>query len=161
MPQSAGWIPAFAASAEGSFMKKSMLMWPIPSTATSRISTASSRIERPRQDSIAIRKARSFARREREGGPILALSLLPAAGQAQTVDEIVAKNIQAKGGVEQLKAVKAMRITAHVSPGAGRPRFQMTITTERPNKLRQDSTMKGQQMVMAFDGDSRHGPSTR
>ena len=30
----------------------------------------------------------------------------------------------------------------------------MTITTERPNKLKQETTLQGQQMVMAFDGQT-------
>jgi outer membrane lipoprotein-sorting protein len=85
---------------------------------------------------------------------ILTLSTLSTVtATAQTVDEIVAKNLQAKGGVQQLKAVQAMRVTAHVSPEPGTD-IQMTITTERPNKLRQDTSLKGQQMVMAFDGET-------
>jgi hypothetical protein len=41
---------------------------------------------------------------------------LPASlAGAQTVDEIVATNIQARAGLEKLKAVKTPRITAQIN----------------------------------------------
>ena len=45
-----------------------------------------------------------------------AVLFLPLAG-AQTVDEIIAKNIQARGGLEKLKAVKTVRMTAKINQG--------------------------------------------
>jgi outer membrane lipoprotein-sorting protein len=82
---------------------------------------------------------------------LAALVVVPAAAAAQTVDELVARNLAAKGGVERLKAVKAMRITGRVSIGPGQE-ITMTIVSERPNKLRQESAIEGQKTVMAFDG---------
>jgi outer membrane lipoprotein-sorting protein len=82
---------------------------------------------------------------------VLALSAQAAA--AQTVDELVAMNLKAKGGVEQLKAIRAMRITGRVVPKPG-IEIPMTITTERPNKLRQESTLQGQTLIVAFDGET-------
>jgi outer membrane lipoprotein-sorting protein len=81
------------------------------------------------------------------------LALLPASLSAQTVDDIVAQNIKAKGGLAQLKAVRAMRITAKVTP---QPNVEvaMVVTTARPNKLRQETTIDGQQIIVAFDGQS-------
>jgi outer membrane lipoprotein-sorting protein len=74
----------------------------------------------------------------------------PALASAQTVDELVEKNLAAKGGAEKLKSVKAMRITGRVSV-AGMD-IPLTITSERPNKLRQESVIQGQKTVTAFDG---------
>lgn len=82
---------------------------------------------------------------------VAALVALPALSTAQTIDEVVAKNLAAKGGVEKLKSVHAMRITGRVSVGTGQV-IGMTITSERPNKLRQESAIEGQKTVMAFDG---------
>jgi hypothetical protein len=41
--------------------------------------------------------------------------LLPLAPKAQTVDEIIAKNAQARGSIEKLRAIKTLRITARPS----------------------------------------------
>jgi outer membrane lipoprotein-sorting protein len=83
---------------------------------------------------------------------VACLVLVPALA-AQTVDEIVAKNLAAKGGVEALKAVQAVRITAHVNP-APDVTIPVTITTARPNKLKQETNVQGQQIIMAFDGQT-------
>ncbi|HEY8550704.1 MAG TPA: hypothetical protein VIL35_12165 [Vicinamibacterales bacterium] len=82
---------------------------------------------------------------------LVAALALAGTASGQTIDELVAKNLEAKGGVERLKAVKAMRIsgTVSVAPGMEIP---MTIMSERPNKLRQESSFQGQQTVVAFDG---------
>jgi outer membrane lipoprotein-sorting protein len=74
--------------------------------------------------------------------------------QAQTADELVAKNLAAKGGVAKLKAVQGMRISGHVTlPSAqGGVEIPMTILTKRPNRFRQESTVQGTKIVIAFDG---------
>lgn len=79
--------------------------------------------------------------------------ILPVGAQPQTVDEIIAKNVQAKGGLAALTAVKARRITAKVATTGG-VELTVTIATERPNKLRQDVQTPGQAIVVAFDGET-------
>lgn len=81
------------------------------------------------------------------------VGLVSAGAAAQTVDELVAKNLAAKGGAPALKAVRAMRITARVTPAPGME-IPVTITTARPNKLKQESSVQGQAIVMAFDGQT-------
>ncbi len=85
------------------------------------------------------------------GFAALVLILAPAGAAAQSVDDIVAKNLAAKGGVTALKAVQAMRISATVKPNP-EMEIPVTITTARPNKLKQESTVQGQKIIMAFDG---------
>jgi outer membrane lipoprotein-sorting protein len=76
----------------------------------------------------------------------------PAA--AQTVDTIVAKYYQAKGG-DKWKATQSMRVTARiVTQGIELP---MTIVTKRPNQMRQDMTFQGVSIVQAFDGTTAWG----
>jgi outer membrane lipoprotein-sorting protein len=74
---------------------------------------------------------------------------LPAA--AQTVDEIIAKNIQAHGGEAKLRAVKTMRITGkmEVGPGMEAP---MTISFERPEMVRMEFSVQGMTGIQAYDG---------
>ncbi len=69
---------------------------------------------------------------------------------AQNVDDLVARNVQAKGGAERLQAVLTMKQTAHVT-------FQgmtgtITVYGKRPNLVRQEIEMAGQKIVNAFDG---------
>lgn len=85
------------------------------------------------------------------GFAALVLTLVPAGAAGQSVDEVVAKNLAAKGGVTALKAVRAMRISATVKPNP-EMEIPVTITTARPNKLKQESSVQGQKIIMAFDG---------
>jgi len=78
-----------------------------------------------------------------------ALFLAGTAG-AQTVDEIIAKNIQARGGLDKLKAVKTIRMTAKINQGG----FRATVLQEnqRPNKVREEFIIQGMAEVEAYDG---------
>jgi len=69
---------------------------------------------------------------------------------AQELSDIVAKNLQAKGGADKLQAVQTMKQTAHVT-------FQgmtgaVTVYGKRPNLVRQEISLAGQTIVNAFDG---------
>ncbi len=79
-----------------------------------------------------------------------ALFCLSSVAFAQTVDEVVAKNLAAKGGLEKLKAIQTLRSTGSMS--AQGQSVTMTIMSKRPNLSRQEITMGPQTMVMAFDG---------
>jgi outer membrane lipoprotein-sorting protein len=76
--------------------------------------------------------------------------LAQAPNPTPTADEIVSKNIAAKGGAEKLKAVNTVRITAAATvQGTITP---MVIELKRPNLRRQEITLNGQKIVQAFDG---------
>lgn len=77
------------------------------------------------------------------------LVALPAA--AQTVDEIIAKNIAAKGGAAKLQAVKSIRMTGRmtVGPGIDAP---IVIEVKRPKAMRVDFTVQGMVGSQAYDG---------
>jgi hypothetical protein len=70
---------------------------------------------------------------------------------AQTADELVAKNIQARGGMEKMKAIKNMRVTAKFEGGGG---FTASVGQEnqRPNLLRETFMLQGMTQVQAYDG---------
>lgn len=69
---------------------------------------------------------------------------------APTADELVARNIAAKGGAEKLRGVNSVRITAAATvQGTITP---MVIELKRPNLRRQEVTLNGQKIVQAFDG---------
>jgi outer membrane lipoprotein-sorting protein len=73
-----------------------------------------------------------------------------AVGHAQTVDEIVAKNLESRGGIEKWKSIQSMKVTGTIDSG-GRT-IGLTAWSKRPNLSRQEMSFQGQQMVQAFDG---------
>lgn len=79
---------------------------------------------------------------------IVALSVVPTS--AQTADELVAKNIQAKGGMEKLRSVQTVKQTGRVNIQG--MEAKQTVYAKRPNLLRQELNLNGQLVVMAFDG---------
>ncbi len=73
-----------------------------------------------------------------------------APSYAQTADEIIAKNIAAKGGEAKLKAVQTLRQTGTITL-QGQTAQLMTVA-KRPNLSRQDISIMGTTITMAFDG---------
>jgi len=70
---------------------------------------------------------------------------------AQSVDDLIAKNLQARGGEAKLRALKSMRITGKASvQGMELP---MIVTAKRPNMMRQEMQVQDKKVVTAFDGD--------
>jgi outer membrane lipoprotein-sorting protein len=81
---------------------------------------------------------------------------LVAAGQASaqtpTVDELVAKHLAARGGLEKLQSVSTMRLQGTMQiQGMDMP---LTVLSKRPNKMRQEMTMQGQTVIQAYDGQT-------
>lgn len=69
---------------------------------------------------------------------------------APSVDELIAKNLKARGGEDRLRALQSMRITGKVSvQGMELP---MTVNAKRPNMMRQEMQIQDRTVVTAFDG---------
>lgn len=83
--------------------------------------------------------------------PVLAaLAFIPFSASAQTVDEVIAKNIQAHGGLDKLKSLQSLRITAKFSQGSFRADFRQE--NKRPEKVREELIIQGLTQVQAYDG---------
>lgn len=65
----------------------------------------------------------------------LAWLLAAAPAAAQTVDEIVARHVQARGGMEKIKAIQTLKITRTVATGIGNP-VRVVIYKKRPGLFR-------------------------
>lgn len=61
--------------------------------------------------------------------------LLPAAPAAQSVDEIVARHIAARGGMDRIKAIETLKITRTVATGIGN-NVRVVMHKKRPNLYR-------------------------
>jgi len=78
------------------------------------------------------------------------LLLSPLAGFTQTVDEVIAKNIQAHGGMEKLKAVQTIRTAGKFTQGSFRAAFLQE--NKRPDKVREEFLIQGLAQIQAYDG---------
>ena len=79
-----------------------------------------------------------------------ALLFSAVAVRAQTVDEVIAKNIQAHGGMEKLKAVQTIRISGKFNQGSFRAGFLQE--NKRPDKVREEFVIQGLAQIQAYDG---------
>jgi hypothetical protein len=66
---------------------------------------------------------------------VFAASMLPRSSAAQSVDDLVARYIAARGGLEKLKAIQTIKITRIVATGIGTP-VKVTIYRKRPQLYR-------------------------
>ena len=78
-------------------------------------------------------------------------ALVSGAAGAQTADEIVEKNIQARGGRDKIKAVQTLRMTGTMKIGSGME-APFTLEMARPAKARMEFTLQGMTAVQAYDG---------
>ena len=78
-------------------------------------------------------------------------ALLAAPVSAQTVDDIIAKNMEARGGHDKIKAIKSARVTGHMTMGPG-GEAPFVWTWKRPTMFRIEFTMQGMTGVQAYDG---------
>ena len=81
----------------------------------------------------------------------VALCLSPALAE-ETVDEIIAKNIEAKGGKAALDAAEAIRMSGTMAMGGGME-APFTVETKRPMKMRLEFVFQGMTGVQAYDGE--------
>jgi len=70
---------------------------------------------------------------------------------AQTADELVNKSIQARGGLDKIKAAKTRLTVGKVKSARGRIAVFRQLNM-RPDLVRQDLSMQGMTAVQAYDG---------
>jgi outer membrane lipoprotein-sorting protein len=83
---------------------------------------------------------------------LLATVFSSVAMSAQTAEELVAKNLAAKGGIEKIKAIKSLRTVGKFQQGG------ITATlgevAKAPNLLRNSLSLQGMNLIQAYDGSS-------
>lgn len=84
-------------------------------------------------------------------------TLMPAFAQERiptplTVDQIVAKNVQAKGGAAALQALQSLRLNGKLLVNGGRLQLGYALTRKRPGAVRSEVTMQGMTGIEAYDG---------
>jgi hypothetical protein len=81
---------------------------------------------------------------------LLAGALIAASASAQTVDEVIARHLEARGGKDKILAVQAARITGKMTMGPQQAPF--TMEWKAPTNVRLEFTVGGQTGIQAFDG---------
>jgi len=87
---------------------------------------------------------------------VVAISILVSPSVAQTrnppsVDEIIARHAQSRGGYDKLKSLKSLRTMGTLSLGS-RGDAKLVREIKRPNLVRTDFTLGNMTLVHAFDG---------
>jgi outer membrane lipoprotein-sorting protein len=83
---------------------------------------------------------------------IVLCACLGAAAQSNpTADEIISKNVAARGGLDKIKAIQSLRLTGkmQVGPGIEAP---VTLLQKRPNMIRIEFTVQGMTGIQAYNG---------
>jgi hypothetical protein len=70
----------------------------------------------------------------------------------ETVDTLVAKNTEAKGGAQALAAVTSLRLQGKMLVNNGRLELGYVQIKKRPGAIREETTLQGMTQVDAYDG---------
>lgn len=88
--------------------------------------------------------------------PVRAAAILTlfvtAAAHAQTADDVIKKNLAAKGGAEKWKSISSVKMTGTVDMQG--KKLPMTVYAKRPNFTRQEMVLGDRTLVQAFDGQT-------
>lgn len=82
----------------------------------------------------------------------LVFSLAAPAVLAQDADEIVAKGLEALGGVKKLKSIQSRRSSGTITVSGGAASGPFTLIQKRPNLSHFEADLLGNLVVQAYDG---------
>ncbi|HET9990056.1 MAG TPA: hypothetical protein VFQ65_16110, partial [Kofleriaceae bacterium] len=86
----------------------------------------------------------------------IAIAILCASSlaHADQLDDVLARNLTARGGADKLRAIKSLRATGKITLGGGN--FSLTAefgeVIDRPNRIRTETTIQGLTQISASDG---------
>src|SRR5215467_15473092 len=70
-----------------------------------------------------------------------------------TVDELVAKNVEAKGGAAALNNLQTLRVTGKLLvPVQGQIELAFLEVKKRPDEVRTEASLQGMTQIGAYDG---------
>lgn len=83
---------------------------------------------------------------------VLVVPVAPVAAQdgELTIEQLIEKNLEAKGGREKLESVDSARVTGKMNMGGMEAPF--LLEWRAPDRMRMEFTLQGMTMVQAFDG---------
>src|SRR5881628_3805564 len=69
-----------------------------------------------------------------------------------TVDQLVSKNIEAKGGADALNALQSLRLSGKMLVQQGQIQLAYLQTKKRPGEVRTEGALQGMTQIEAYDG---------
>ena len=97
------------------------------------------------QEDVTVKRSFAFA-------VVLLTAGITATAGAMDADELIAKNIEATGGLEKIQSVETVQATGKfLTQGM---EFPFTVTQKRPNKLRLVADIQGMSLIQVFDGET-------
>lgn len=70
----------------------------------------------------------------------------------ETVDSLVAKNTEAKGGAQALAAVLSLKLQGKMVVNSGKLELGYVVTKKRPGAIREETSLQGMTRIDAYDG---------
>ena len=83
---------------------------------------------------------------------LIAPAILAQATSQPTADELVAKNIEAKGGATALHNLQTLRLTGKVLVQQGQIELAYVEIKKRPDEVRTEASLQGMTQIEAYDG---------
>jgi outer membrane lipoprotein-sorting protein len=97
-------------------------------------------------------KLEGVAMRIGKGWFFASLILVAVSAQAMTADELVNKNVAARGGMDSLQAIKSLRLSGKMIVGGFGAEIDAVQIYKRPGAYRFEGTLQGMTMVQSYDG---------
>jgi len=82
----------------------------------------------------------------------LLLMLVAPLALAYTAEELAAKNIEAKGGLEKLHAIHSLRLSGKLMVNGGTIQLEYVALVKLPQSVRFEAQLQGLTQVQAFEG---------
>ena len=88
---------------------------------------------------------------------VTGVALISASAETQdqktpTLEELVTKNTEAKGGADALRALQSLKLTGKLIVDEGQVQLAYLQTKKRPGEIRSEFTLQGMTAVQAYDG---------
>lgn len=84
---------------------------------------------------------------------VAGLLLMATSAHALTADDLVAKNVDARGGLDKIHAIKSIKLDGKLRVGG---QFELALTQYKkaPDSVRTEATLQGLTQIQAWDGKS-------
>ena len=83
---------------------------------------------------------------------LLTVCTLPAVAFGYTAEELAVKNVEAKGGIDSIHAIKSLRLTGRLRIQQDTVELGFVTLVRQPGAVRYEASLQGLTQVQAFDG---------
>lgn len=83
---------------------------------------------------------------------IVVMALISPCVLAYTADELAARNVEARGGLDKLSAIHTLRMSGKLLINSGALEVGYTTLVSRPDSIRYEAALQGLTKVQAYDG---------